>query len=130
MARISGVTLPHNKRVEVGLTLLFGIGLTRSQEILKTTGIDPNTRCKDLTLEDEQKIKECIDAKLYTIEGDLKREIIGNIKRLKDIGAYRGTRHARRLPARGQRTKTNTRTVRGNIRRTMGSGRKKSADKT
>ncbi|HLD20294.1 MAG TPA: 30S ribosomal protein S13 [Patescibacteria group bacterium] len=130
MARISGVTLPHNKRVEIGLTYLFGIGLTRSQEILKEAGIDSNTRCKDLTLEDEQKIKECIDKKMYIIEGDLKREIIGNIKRMKDIGAYRGTRHARRLPVRGQRTKTNTRTVRGNVRRTMGSGRKKSSDKT
>lgn len=130
MARIAGVTLPHNKRVEIGLTYLFGIGLTRSQEILKETGINPNTRCKDLILEDEQKIKECIDKKMYTIEGDLKREIIGNIKRMKDIGAYRGTRHARRLPVRGQRTKTNTRTVRGNVRRTMGSGRKKSSDKT
>ncbi len=130
MARISGVTLPHNKRVEIGLTYLFGIGLARSQKILKEAGIDLNTRCKDLTLEDEQKIKECIDKKMYTIEGDLKREIIGNIKRMKDIGAYRGTRHARRLPVRGQRTKTNTRTVRGNVRRTMGSGRKKSSDKT
>src|SRR3990167_4065586 len=102
MAPISRVDLPPKKSGGGGLTLLFGIGLTRSQEMLKTTGIDPNTRCKDLTLEDEQKIKECIDAKLYAIEGDLKREIIGNIKRLKDIGAYRGTRHARRLPARSE----------------------------
>lgn len=129
MARISGVNLPNNKRVEVGLTDIYGIGLSNAQQILDKTGVDPNVRCKDLSLEDEQKLREEIE-KDFKVEGDLRREIGSNIKRLKDTGSYRGTRHARRLPVRGQRTKTNNRTVRGNKRNTMGSGRRNAAEKT
>ncbi|MBT3413196.1 MAG: 30S ribosomal protein S13 [Candidatus Jacksonbacteria bacterium] len=128
-ARISGVNLPNNKRIEIGLTDIYGIGLSNAQKILDKTGVDSNIRCKDLTLEDEQKLREEIE-KEFTVEGDLRREIGGSIKRLKDTGSYRGTRHARRLPARGQRTKTNNRTVRGNKRNTMGSGRRNAAEKT
>ncbi len=129
MARIAGVNLPRNKRIEYGLTYLFGIGLPLSQKILKDTGIDFNTRTEDLSEEQTNKLREYIE-KRYRVEGDLRRDILLNVKRLKEIGSYRGSRHAKHLPARGQRTKTNTRTVRGNVRRTMGSGRKASAQKT
>ncbi len=129
MARIAGINLPNSKRIEIGLTYLYGIGLYRAQWILKQTGIDSNKRCKDVTAEEEHTLREAVE-KSFKVEGDLRREVLGNIKRLKDIGAYRGSRHAKRLPARGQRTKTNCRTVRGNVRRTMGSGRKVSAQKT
>lgn len=111
MARIEGVDLPRNKRVEIGLTYIFGIGRSRSQKILETTGVNPDTRIKDLTEAEISKLREAIDK--YQVEGDLRREVRGNIKRLMDIGAYRGLRHRRGLPARGQRTKTNARTSKG-----------------
>lgn len=127
--RLSGVTLPANKRIEIGLTYVFGIGRSLSNKILKQTGIDINTRVKDLSEEDVNKLRQLIE-KEYRTEGELKREILSNIKRLKEIGTYRGTRHTKGLPCRGQKTKTNTRTVRGNVRKTMGSGRKVAAQKT
>ena len=127
--RIAGATLPAQKRIEIALTYLYGIGLTLSKKVLVATGIDPNTRVKDLTEAQANKIREMIE-KTYKVEGDMKREVLMNIKRLKEIGAYRGTRHSKNLPTRGQRTKTNSRTVRGNVRRTMGSGRKSAAEKT
>lgn len=129
MARIAGVNLPKGKRVEIALTYLYGIGLPLSQKILIVTKVDPNTRTEDLTEEQVAKLRDMIE-KNYRVEGDLRREIMLNIKRLKEIGSYRGSRHAKRLPARGQRTKTNSRSVRGNVRRTMGSGRKPTAQKT
>ncbi len=129
MARIAGVNLPPNKRIEVALTYLYGIGLTLSKKILKKLNINPDTRTKNLTEEEVNRIREAVE-KTYKVEGELRREILSNIKRLKEIGCYRGTRHSRGLPVRGQRTKTNTRTVRGNKRRTMGSGRKNAAEKT
>jgi len=120
--RILGITIPENKRLEIGLTTLFGIGRSSAQQILDTAKIDWGTKAKDLSEADENEIKKVI-ANLK-IEGDLKREISGNIKRLKDIKSYRGVRHMRVLPTRGQRTKTNSRTRRGNTRKTMGTGRK------
>ncbi len=111
MARIGGVDLPREKRVEIGLTYIYGIGLSRSQEILKKAGINPDTRVKDLTDEQVQAIRNAIDG--YTLEGDLRREVALNIKRLTEIGCYRGLRHRRSLPVRGQRTKTNARTRKG-----------------
>ena len=112
MARIEGVDLPRNKRVEVGLTYLFGIGLTRSQEILAKTKINPDTRIKDLSEAEVSAIREFIN-KNYKVEGDLRREVQMNIKRLIEIGSYRGLRHRRNLPVNGQRTKTNARTRKG-----------------
>ena len=129
MARIAGITLPKEKRVEIGLTYIFGIGRNLANEILKATEINPDARVKDLSETEVNKLREIIEKK-YKVEGELKREILLNIKRLKEIDSYRGSRHSKKLPARGQRTKTNTRTVRGNVRRTMGSGRKPSAQKT
>ena len=120
--RILGITIPNEKRLEYGLTVLYGIGNSTAQKILKETKIPLGKLAKYLTPEEENKIRKMIES--TKIEGDLKREISGNIKRLKDIKAYRGVRHLRRLPVRGQRTKTNSRTVRGNVRKTMGSGRK------
>ncbi len=124
MARIAGVTLPMHKRLEVALTSIYGIGPTRAAEVLKATGVSGDIRVKDLSEEDAQKIRNVVE-KEYAVEGELRREVIGNIKRLKDIKSYRGSRHENRLPARGQRTKTNSRTRRGNVRRTMGSGKRK-----
>lgn len=124
--RILGVTIPDEKRVEISLTAVYGIGRPMAKKILDAAGIDHSTKSKDLTADDEAKIRKEIET--MTLEGDLKRKIGASIKRLKDIKAYRGTRHAKKLPARGQRTKTNSRTVRGNVRKTMGSGRRK-ADK-
>lgn len=124
--RIAGVNLPNDKRVEIALTYIFGIGDTRSKAILASAKIDKNTRVKDLKEEEVNALRAEIEKK-YTLEGDLRREILSNIKRLKEIGCYRGTRHTKRLPARGQRTKTNSRTVRGNKRVTMGSGKNKAA---
>jgi len=121
--RISGITIPDNKRLEIGLTVVFGIGRTRAKNILDKIGIDRGTKPKDLKPEDENKIRKEIEE--FAIEGDLKREVSGNIKRLKDIKSYRGTRHIKNLPVWGQRTKTNSRTVRGNVRKTMGSGKRK-----
>ena len=111
MARISGVDLPKDKRVEIGLTYIYGIGLTSSQKILQKTGINPDTRVKDLTADQEQAIRKAMDG--MTVEGDLRREVALNIKRLPEIGCYRGIRHRRGLPVRGQRTKTNARTRKG-----------------
>ena len=112
MARISGVDLPREKRVEIGLTYIYGIGLTSSKRILTEAGVNPDTRCKDLTDEEVKKISEVIDAS-QTVEGDLRREIALNIKRLQEIGCYRGIRHRRGLPVRGQNTKNNARTRKG-----------------
>ena len=128
MARISGVNIPDTKRVEIALTYIFGIGITSSRKILVATGINPDTRVKELTEAEISKLREVID-KNYHVEGDLQREISLNIKRLKEINSYRGLRHKANLPVRGQRTKTNARTKRGK-KVTMGSGRKKSAAKT
>jgi len=121
--RIAGITLPNEKRLEIALTAVFGIGRPQAKRLLAQAKIDPGTKPKDLSEADEQKIRQLVEAQ--KIEGDLKREISGNIKRLKDIKSFRGSRHARALPSRGQRTKTNSRTRRGNVRKTMGSGRKK-----
>ncbi|MBQ3397116.1 MAG: 30S ribosomal protein S13 [Synergistaceae bacterium] len=112
MARIAGVDLPREKRVEIGLTYIFGIGLKTSQKILAATGVNPDIRVKDLSEEDSQKLRREIEDN-YKVEGDLRREISMNIKRLIDIGCYRGTRHRLGLPVRGQRTKTNARTRKG-----------------
>ena len=112
MARIAGIDLPKDKRVEIGLTYIFGIGRTSANKILKETGINPDTRVKDLTDEEEAKLREVI-ARDYTVEGDLRRDLAMDIKRLTEIGCYRGVRHRRSLPVRGQRTKTNARTRKG-----------------
>ncbi len=128
MVRIAGVNIPDNKRIEIALTYIFGVGLSVSQKVLSDTGIDPNTRTKDLSNEDANKLREEIE-KSVRVEGELRHAVKMNIKRLKEIGCYRGSRHQKGLPVRGQRTKTNTRTVRGNVRKTMGSGRR-SAEKT
>ena len=112
MARISGVDLPREKRVEIGLTYIYGIGRTRSKRILEKAGVDPDIRCKDLSDEDVAKLREVIDDTMV-VEGDLRREIALNIKRLQEIGCYRGIRHRRGLPVRGQKTKTNARTRKG-----------------
>src|ERR1035437_1552705 len=121
--RILGITVPNEKRLEIGLTCLYGIGISTAQKILDQVGIDRGKKAKDLTPEEENKIRAIVEG--MTIEGNLKREISGNIKRLKDIKTYRGIRHLKRLPVRGQRTKTNSRTVRGNVRKTMASGKRK-----
>lgn len=121
--RILGITLPENKRMEIALTAIYGIGRPRALRILRETNVGIGVKPKELTVDQENAIRKLIEA--FKIEGDLKREVAGNIKRLKDIKSYRGNRHARHLPARGQRTKTNSRTVRGNVRKTMGSGRRK-----
>lgn len=128
MARIAGVNIPDNKHVEYSLPYINGIGLSLAKKICKQANIKPGTKMSDLTNEDLEKIRSIID-KNYKIEGDLKMEIAQNIKRLKAISAYRGLRHMRNLPVRGQRTKTNARTKRGK-KVTVGSGRKKSAEKT
>lgn len=124
MARIAGVTLPTNKRVEIALTYIYGVGLTTAKSILKTTGVDPSIRVKDLTEAQANQLRDEVEKK-YKVEGELRRVVLSNIKRLKEIGSYRGSRHSKNLPVRGQRTKTNSRTVRGNVRRTMGSGKRK-----
>ncbi len=121
--RIAGVNIADNKRLEISLTAVFGIGRKTAQNILDKAGIDWGKKAKDLSPEEEAKISKLVSE--HTIEGELKREIASNIKRLKDIGSYRGSRHSLRLPARGQRTKTNSRTVRGNVRKTMTSGKRK-----
>ena len=124
MARIAGVTLPTNKRIDIALTYIYGIGLVTSQKILASTCVPSSVRVKDLSEAQANQLREVVE-KQYRVEGELKREVLGNIKRLKEIGCYRGMRHIRNLPVRGQRTKTNSRTVRGNVRRTMGSGKRK-----
>ncbi len=121
--RISGITIPDTKRLEFALTAIYGIGRSRALAILEKARIDPSVKSSDLKSEDENKIRKLVEE--YVIEGELKRDIAANIKRLKDIKAYRGVRHAKNLPVRGQRTKSNSRTVRGNVRKTMGSGKRK-----
>jgi small subunit ribosomal protein S13 len=127
--RIAGVVIPNEKRIEIALTYIYGIGLTTSKKILKVVKISVDKRVKDLSEEEVNKLRTIIE-KQHRIEGDLRRDVASNIKRLKEIGSYRGLRHTKNLPVRGQRTKTNNRTVRGNKRQTAGSGRKQSAQKT
>jgi small subunit ribosomal protein S13 len=121
--RVSGITLPDEKRIVIALTALYGIGPSRASQILSEAKVSVDKKAKDLTDEEENRIRSIIET--FKIEGDLKRLVSGNIKRLKDVKAYRGVRHSRHLPTRGQRTKTNSRTVRGNVRKTMASGRRK-----
>jgi small subunit ribosomal protein S13 len=125
--RILGITIPDTKRLDIALTVLYGVGRSRAVFILEKAKIPKDIKAKDLTVDQENEIRKVIET--FKIEGDLKREVASNIKRHKDIKTYRGSRHIRRLPARGQRTKTNSRTIRGNIRKTMGSGRKKEEKK-
>ena len=120
--RISGITIPDNKRLEYGLRILYGVGHSRARAILLSAKVDPSKRAKELSADEENAVRKEVEK--YRIEGDLKRENAGNIKRLKDIKTYRGIRHLKGLPVRGQRTKTNSRTRRGNVRRTMGTGRR------
>lgn len=129
MPRIAGVSIPENKRIEIAITYIYGVGRSLSKEILEATKIDKNKKAKDLTPKEVNDLREFIE-KTHKIEGDLRREVMVNVKRLKDIGTWRGLRHIKKLPVRGQRTKTNTRTVRGNVRKTMGSGRKPPAAPT
>jgi small subunit ribosomal protein S13 len=129
MARIAGINIPEKKRIEIALTYIYGIGHSLSGQILATLKIDPDTPTDKLSSQQLVKLRETVE-KNYKVEGELRREKMMNIKRLKDINSYRGLRHSRGLPVRGQRTRTNTRTVRGNVRRTVGSGRRKAAEKT
>jgi len=121
--RIAGITIPDNKRLEIALTAVYGIGRSRAHKILDAIEIDRGKKAPDLSSDEENKIRKAVEEN--KIEGDLKREVAGNIKRLKDIGSYVGTRHTRVLPVHGQRTKTNQRTRKGNVRKTMGSGKVK-----
>lgn len=123
MPRIAGVNIPEKKQIEIALSYIYGIGRPLARKILKMAKISPLIKAKDLTTEQINLLKDIIE-KNFKIEGDLKREVMMNIKRLKDIGSWRGIRHIKGLPVRGQRTRTNTRTVRGNVRKTVGSGRK------
>lgn len=127
--RIAGVSIPTEKRADVSLTYIFGIGRSKANKILAAVKINPELKIKDLKEEDINRLREEIEKK-NIVEGDLRREVASNIKRLKEIGCYRGLRHSRHLPARGQRTKTNSRTVRGNKRMTAGSGKIKAGQKT
>lgn len=127
MARIAGVNIPTEKRVEIGLTYIYGVGRSQARKLLQQTSIDPNTRVKDLQDDQVQKLRGAIEH--LPVEGDLRREVTGQVKRLSDIQTYRGIRHTKKLPVRGQRTKTNARTKRGK-RVTVGSGRIKAAAKT
>ncbi len=128
-ARIAGVTIPQEKKALISLTYIFGIGRSRSAEILEIAKVDPEKRIKDLSDDEVNQIRSVIE-KQYSVEGDLKREVVSNIKRLKEIGSHRGDRHSKGLPVRGQSSKNNNRTVRGNTRRTAGSGKAPSAQKT
>ncbi len=130
MARIAGINIPNEKRIEASLPYIYGIGLPLAKKILKATGVDANKRTKDLTESELNKLREYIEKTGFKVEGQLRQQILLNIKRLKEIGSYRGTRHIRGLPVRGQRTKTNSRTRRGNVRKTAGSGRKAANEKT
>lgn len=121
--RVLGITIPENKTLEYGLTVIYGVGYTTAKKVLKQVDVAYTARPKDVSPEKENEIRKIIEA--MKVEGNLKREVAANVKRLKDIKAYRGVRHMRRLPVKGQRTKTNSRTVRGNVRKTMGSGRRK-----
>lgn len=129
MPRIAGVNIPENKRIEISLTYIYGIGNSLSKKILDELKIDINKKASDLSPKEVNDLKSHIE-KTYKIEGDLRRQVMINVKRLKDVGAWRGLRHIKGLPVRGQRTKTNNRTVRGNVRKTMGSGRKPAATPT
>ena len=129
MARIAGINLPNEKRIEAALPIIYGVGLSLSKKILAATNVDPNKRVKDLSEAEVNRIREYIE-KTFKVEGELRQQVLLNIKRLKEIGAYRGIRHIRGLPVRGQRTKTNSRTRRGNVRKTAGSGRKNASEKT
>ena len=128
MARIEGVDLPRNKRVEIGLTYIYGIGSARAREIISETQINPDTRIKDLTEAEVALLRDCI-SKSYQVEGDLRREVQMNVKRLIEIGCYRGLRHRRHLPVRGQRTRTNSRTRKGPKKTVAGRGRRRGAKK-
>jgi len=127
--RIAGIMIPNEKRVEIALTYVYGVGKPTAVEVLAKAKIDPNTRVKDLKEEEINRLRALIE-KDMKVEGDLRREVSANVKRLKDIGSYRGSRHAKGLPVRGQRTKTNSRSIRGNVRRTASSGKKPTAQKT
>ena len=129
MARIAGINLPNEKRIEAALPYIYGVGLSLSKKILAAASVDPNKRTKDLNEVELNRIREYIE-KSYKVEGELRQQVLLNIKRLKEISAYRGIRHIKGLPVRGQRTKTNSRTRRGNVRKTAGSGRKNAAEKT
>ncbi|MEK7071851.1 MAG: 30S ribosomal protein S13 [Patescibacteria group bacterium] len=129
MPRIAGINIPENKRIEIALGYIYGIGRPLAIKILKQANINPSIKAKDLKAEEINQLKEIIE-KTYKIEGELRREIMMNIKRLKDILAWRGLRHIKGLPVRGQKTRKNTRTVRGNTRKTVGSGRKPAAEPT
>ena len=122
--RIAGVEIPENKIVEFSLLYIYGIGKTRARKIVREAGISPLKRISDLTSQELAGLRKAIEGR-YVVEGDLRREVSANIKRLKDVQSYRGSRHAKSLPVKGQRTKTNSRTRRGNVRKTMGSGRRK-----
>jgi len=123
MARIAGVNIPSNKRIVIALTYILGVGPATSKKVLEAAKIDGNTRTKDLTEKEIKSIRDILE-KSHRLEGDLRRDKLSHIKRLKEIGSYRGSRHSKNLPARGQSTKSNSRTVRGNVRRTAGSGRR------
>ncbi|MBI2639573.1 MAG: 30S ribosomal protein S13 [Candidatus Sungbacteria bacterium] len=127
--RIAGTNIPDNKKIEYALPYIFGVGLSLSRKILVAARVNKSKRAKELAPDEVSRLREIIE-KNYRIEGELRREILINVKRLKDIGTYRGNRHIRGLPVRGQRTKTNSRTRRGNVRKTMGSGRKSAASPT
>jgi small subunit ribosomal protein S13 len=121
--RILGITIPNEKHLEIGLTALYGIGRSRAKKILDQVELPHDTKASEINIDQENEIRKIVES--FKVEGNLKREVASNIKRLKDIKAYRGTRHAKGLPVRGQRTKSNSRTVRGNVRKTMASGRRK-----
>ena len=129
MARIAGINIPNEKRIEASLPYIYGVGFPLAKKILAATNVDPNKRTKDLSETEVNRIREYIE-KNFKVEGELKQQVLLNIKRLKEVGSYRGLRHIRGLPVRGQRTKTNSRTRRGNVRKTAGSGRKTAAEKT
>jgi small subunit ribosomal protein S13 len=129
MPRIAGINIPENKQISIALGYIYGIGRPLAGKILKEVNIDPSVKAKDLKAEEISRLKEVIE-KNYKIEGELRRDIMMNIKRLKDILAWRGLRHIKGLPVRGQKTRKNTRTVRGNVRKTVGSGRKPAAEPT
>ena len=121
--RIAGITVPDDKRLEIALTAIYGVGRPRAQATLKSVGIDFGKKAKDLSAQEETSLRDAIEK--FRLEGELRREISANIRRLRDIKAHRGVRHLKKLPVRGQRTKTNSRTIRGNVRKTMTSGRRK-----
>ena len=129
MARIAGINIPDDKRIEASLPYIYGVGLSLSRKILAATNVSPEKRTKELSEEEFNRLREYIE-KNFKVEGALRQQVLLNIKRLKETGAYRGIRHIKGLPVRGQRTKTNSRTRRGNVRKTAGSGRKASAEKT